>query len=138
MANKISRECWQSIVMAFRPAVFHRDIAAIEKAFLCEAAMKCSQEWRVLSRRLAVEKPNYRHRWLLRACRKRPCSRRAKRANEFPPTDHSITSSARSRNDSGIVSPIALAALRLTTSSNLVGCITGKLAGFSPLRIRAV
>src|SRR5262249_8987413 len=33
---------------------------------------------------------------------------------------HSITSSARSKNDSGIVSPIALAVLRLTTSPNLV------------------
>jgi hypothetical protein len=29
MTNKISRECWQSIVMAFLPAVFHHDIAAV-------------------------------------------------------------------------------------------------------------
>jgi hypothetical protein len=35
---------------------------------------------------------------------------------------YSIISSARSKNDSGIVSPSALAVLRLTTSSNLVGC----------------
>ena len=34
---------------------------------------------------------------------------------------YSITQSARSRNDSGIVRPGALAALRLMTSSNLVG-----------------
>jgi hypothetical protein len=33
---------------------------------------------------------------------------------------HSITSSARARKDSGIVRPIAFAALTLTTSSNLV------------------
>ena len=45
-----------------------------------------------------------------------------------------ITSSARSRNDSGIFSPIALAVVRLMTSSNLVGCKTGRSAGFSPLR----
>jgi hypothetical protein len=49
---------------------------------------------------------------------------------------HSITSSARSRNDSGIVSPMVLAVLRLITSSNLLDCTTGKSAGFSPLRIR--
>jgi len=35
---------------------------------------------------------------------------------------HSITSSARSRIEVGNVTPIALAALRLTTNSNLVGC----------------
>ena len=30
----------------------------------------------------------------------------------------------------------ALAVLRLTANSNLVGCTTGKSAGFSPFRIR--
>jgi hypothetical protein len=36
----------------------------------------------------------------------------------------------------GMVRPRAFAALRLMTSSNLVGWITGKSAGFSPLRMR--
>src|SRR5262245_12354089 len=48
---------------------------------------------------------------------------------------HSITSSARSRNDSGIVSPIALAVVRLMTRSNFVGCSTGMSAGLAPRRI---
>src|SRR4029077_3960326 len=48
---------------------------------------------------------------------------------------HSITSSARARIDGGTVRPSALAVLRLTTSSNRVGCWTGRSAGFSPLRI---
>ena len=48
---------------------------------------------------------------------------------------HSITSSTRDRNDSGIVSPSALAVLRLTTSWNLVGCWTGRSAGLAPFRI---
>src|SRR5438045_355992 len=42
---------------------------------------------------------------------------------------HSITWSARSRNELAIVSPIVFAVLRLMTSSNLVGCSTGKSAG---------
>ena len=46
----------------------------------------------------------------------------------------SITSSARSRRDCGTVRPSALAVLRLITSSNLVGGITGRSAGFSPSR----
>jgi hypothetical protein len=52
----------------------------------------------------------------------------------FPPV-HSITSSARTRNDSGIVRPSAFAVLRLITNSNFVGCCTGRSAGFAPLRI---
>jgi hypothetical protein len=49
---------------------------------------------------------------------------------------HSITSSAMASRVGGIVRPSTLAVLRLTTNSNLVGCITGRSAGFSPLRIR--
>ena len=49
---------------------------------------------------------------------------------------YSITSSARASSVGGISSPSALAVLRLMTRSNLVGCTTGRSAGFSPLRIR--
>jgi len=48
---------------------------------------------------------------------------------------YSITSSALSSSECGIVSPRALAALRLINSSNLVGCSTGRSAGLEPLRI---
>jgi hypothetical protein len=41
------------------------------------------------------------------------------------PRCYSITSSARARNDSGIVRPSALAVMRLMVSLNLVGCSTG-------------
>jgi hypothetical protein len=46
-----------------------------------------------------------------------------------------MTSSARSNNESGMVSPSALAVLRLITRSNFVGCSTGRSPGFVPLRI---
>jgi hypothetical protein len=49
---------------------------------------------------------------------------------------YSITSSARSKIPVGIVTPSALAALRLTTVSNAVACWTGRSEGFSPLRMR--
>jgi len=52
------------------------------------------------------------------------------------PSSHSMTSSAWPSNNCGTVRPSALAVLRLITSSNLVGRITGRSAGFSPLRIR--
>ena len=50
---------------------------------------------------------------------------------------HSIVSSAVKSRFDGTSRPSALAAPRLTTSSNLVGCATGSSAGFSPLRMRA-
>src|SRR5215813_5260431 len=48
---------------------------------------------------------------------------------------YSISSSARSRNDSGMASPSALAVVRLITRSHLVGCSTGNSATFVPRRI---
>ena len=54
------------------------------------------------------------------------------------PPFHSITSSARASSVGGTARPSALAVLRLTTSSNFVGCTTGRSLGFSPLRMRPV
>jgi hypothetical protein len=48
---------------------------------------------------------------------------------------YSITMSARASNIGGIVSPIALAVLRLIANSNLLGLCTGRSAGFSPRKI---
>jgi hypothetical protein len=45
---------------------------------------------------------------------------------------HSMTSSARTRIDGGTFRPSVLAVLRLMTSSKLVGCWTGRSAGFAP------
>src|SRR5262245_50388304 len=76
------------------------------------------------------------HRHLLRARRERPRSRRAdEQRDELAPV-HSITSSASASTRSGTARPSALAVLRLSTKSNFVGCITGRSAGFSPLRTR--
>src|SRR6516165_12486698 len=54
-----------------------------------------------------------------------------------PPSNHSITSSARASSMGGTVSPSALAVLGLMASSNLVGVCSGRSAGFSPLRMRS-
>ena len=54
---------------------------------------------------------------------------------EHAAVHHSITRSARSNSDGGIVRPSALAVLRLMTSSNFVVCSTGRSPGFAPFRI---
>src|SRR5262249_12843413 len=71
---------------------------------------------------------------LLRTRHQGPHGCAADQHDELAPV-HSIPSSARSRNDSGIVRPNALAVVRLITSSNLVGCSTGMSPGFVPRRI---
>jgi hypothetical protein len=48
---------------------------------------------------------------------------------------HSITLSARNSSSCGTVSPIAFAVFKLMTSSNFLGCSTGRSPGFAPLRI---
>jgi hypothetical protein len=48
---------------------------------------------------------------------------------------YSITSSARASSVCGTVRPSAFAVVRLITRSNLVGCSTGRSAGFAPRRI---
>src|SRR5262245_13338292 len=50
-------------------------------------------------------------------------------------SSYSITSSARASSEGGTLRPSVLAALRLITKSNLVDSMTGRSAGFSPLRI---
>src|SRR5215831_6127486 len=70
----------------------------------------------------------------------RPCRRCATNERDelatphgFPSfSSHSITLSARANKASGTVTPIALAVLRLITSSNFVGCSTGRSAGIVP------
>src|ERR1700674_2289356 len=49
-----------------------------------------------------------------------------------------MTSSARARIEGGTVRASAFAVLRLMTSSKVVGCWTGRSAGFSPGNLRAV
>src|SRR4029079_14875618 len=71
---------------------------------------------------------------LLRVCRERPRSRTTDQRDELAPP-HSITSSARARNDSGIVRPSAFAVLRLMIKSNRVDCSTGISPAFVPRRI---
>src|SRR5215813_15180452 len=58
-------------------------------------------------------------------------------ASRVPPTAHAylITLSARYSTDCGIVTPICLAALRLTMSSKFFGCSTGRSAGLAPFKI---
>src|SRR5262249_41015757 len=86
-------------------------------------------------RQVQSDRSNLAHGWLLFAA----VSIRQQFGTQMPqgghPPHHSITSSARARIPGGNVSPIALAVLRLTATSNLTGCSTGRSAGLVPCKI---
>src|SRR5262245_4827589 len=107
------------------PPVFDRDVLPLDVTGVTQASVKSREKLACQFERCKVEKPDHRHRRLLRACGESPRNRRAAEQRDELAPPHSITSSARSRNDSGIWRPSALAVVRLTTRSNLVGCSTG-------------
>src|SRR5262249_6483504 len=111
------------------------DILPLDKSKFVQALEESRYERSPLPSCHATEKPNHRH-LLLCACRQRPRRRCAtEQRDELAPPHHSITSSARARREGGTVRPSALAVVRLMTRSNLVGCSTGRSAGFAPRRI---
>src|SRR6516165_2009899 len=138
-ADEVSHECRQAIVSALQPVVLDHHVLALDVAGFVEGFAERS---RIAPRGLGrpnIDEADDRHRRLLRACSKRPRSRRsAEQSDEIAPPNHSITSSASESRLSEILTSSALAVLRLITVSNLVGCSTGRSAGFAPLRIRAV
>jgi hypothetical protein len=56
--------------------------AGLDVAGILDASAKAAQTLRQRVRRLAVEEPNHRHRWLLRPRRDRPLSRRTAEQRE--------------------------------------------------------
>src|SRR5262249_14209920 len=130
-------QCRQPVVLAFRPAIFDPQIVADEKASFAQSLAERGQQNILLKvSRSRTEITDGPWRRLLRARRKRPRRRAAKKRDELA-APHPITSSASANNLSGTSSPSALAVLRLITSSNLLDCTTGKSEVLAPLRMRA-
>src|SRR6516165_1637078 len=82
-ANKISGQGRQSIVVFLRPAVFDRDIPPLDIAGFLKTFTEGSHKERVSSGCSAAEKPDHRHRRLLRARRQRPRRRGADECDEL-------------------------------------------------------
>src|SRR5262249_14489598 len=102
---------------SLRPAIFDGDCPSLGPAEFAQSLHKGGRPLAPRRRRARAQKsdcPQLAH--LLRPRRERPRGRAAEKRDELAPL-HSITSSASSTNESGIVSPIPLAALRLTINS---------------------
>src|SRR5262245_40953062 len=85
-ARQLGRQRRQSISSAFGPAVIDADIAMLDIASLAQAAPERRNEVRELAGRFQAEKPDHRHRRLLRARRRWPSRRTAaEKRDKFPP-----------------------------------------------------
>src|SRR5262249_16364318 len=115
-AHEVCRQCGKPIVTAFRPAIFDRDIRALDGAGFLQTLLERRYEMCIRTGRCGVEIADHWHTQLLRPHRKRPCHRAAKERDELAPL-HSITSSARTSRAVGIARPSALAVLRLMNNS---------------------
>src|SRR5262249_14079792 len=109
VANQITRQVRQSIILPLRPAVFDRYVLALDVACFLQALAERDHEVRGVSERGAAQETNNRHRRLLRPRREWPRGRRAaEQRDEFAPV-HSITSSARASSVGDKSRPSALA-----------------------------
>ncbi len=121
------------------PASVDLHVAAVDPAQLLQPLQECGEAGLpfhiVRGERHEHADAPHAVRWL-RARRERPCRSRcaAEQRYERAPF-HSITSSARTSSVGGIVRPRVFAVFALMTSSNLVGCSTGRSPGCSPLKI---
>src|SRR5262249_14707503 len=121
-----------ALVAPLRKSSFQLEIAALDIPVLLQLAGEPLHR----GQRLRREQADARILARLRARHQRPRRGSAtEQRNELAPVDHSITSSARASSVGLTSSPRALAVLRLITSSNFVGWMTGKSAGLAPLRI---
>ena len=76
----------QPTVVAARPAVFNRNILAIDETGLAQTLLEPRDIIRPSLRRCDVEKPDHRHHRLLRVRRERPRGRRsAEHGDEIAP-----------------------------------------------------
>jgi hypothetical protein len=85
MADQIGRQCWQLIVLVICPAVFDRDVLALDIASLFQTPTERGQEMWVRAGDPGVEESDHRHRRLLRARRERPRRCAAEQRYEFAP-----------------------------------------------------
>src|SRR5262249_59725651 len=124
-----------AIVLTFQPVVLDCHVLAFNGAGFVEAFAERGHIARVDFGRPESDKPDHRHRWLLRPRRERPRGRCAAEERDEVATSHSITSSARPDSGSGRLMPSALAVLGFRNSSTFDTCCTGSSFGFSPLGI---
>src|SRR5262245_51048667 len=132
--DKFCRDFCITLGATLRPAILDSDVTVLDPAQFAQMRDKGGRPWTEGRSICAQESYGRQLSRLLRARSERPCCRAAEQCDELAPP-HSITSLANASSRSGTLRPSAFAVLRLITSSNLVGCWTGRSDALVPLRI---
>src|SRR5262249_3894530 len=138
-SDELSEDFGRALAAPFPPAIENGHVATFDPAELAQPLDESIGPLplnRSRSRIRAEKSDRGQGCRLLRARGERPRGCTAEQGDERAAI-HSITSSARASSVGGMVRPSALAALRLITSSNRVGCSSRMSAGRAPLRIRS-
>ena len=115
-SNELGCELGEAFAASLRPAIFDREIAAVDPTEIAHSLHEGGGPLALRRRAARSEQSDGRHLRLLRARRERPRRHAAEQRDELATATHSITSSARPSSVSGKVMPIALAAFRLIIS----------------------
>jgi hypothetical protein len=75
--DKLGHQSRQPIELILSPPILNHNVAAIDETRIAKALTECRHEMDAGLERAIVEKPDYRHRRLLRARRERPRGCRA-------------------------------------------------------------
>jgi hypothetical protein len=124
-AHEFGSRSVQPIDTVFRPAVFDRDVLALDITDFLQALPKCA----VKTKGDGVgccgfDEPDHRHcRLLCPSHQRRRHARAAEERDERAPRRHSITSSARASSVGGTSRPSARAVLRLTAKVEFEGLL---------------
>src|SRR5262249_11663198 len=138
-SDELSGNLAEALGTSLRPTILDRQGATLDPAELAQSLNKGGSPCTPGRRRARSKEPNDRHlRWLLRARRERPRSRRAAEQRDELAALHSITSSASASSLSGTVRSSMRAVCALITSSNFDAGATGRSGGFVPLRTRPI
>ena len=136
--DQLCRETGQALQLSLGKTVFDNEVLPLNPSLIAKALAKGLQKHLGGTTRSQIPDARDLARLLLReSSHARRRQSECCKSDELPPP-HSITSSARARRVGGKRSPSKSAALRLTTSSILVGCSTGRSDGFAPLKIRSM
>jgi hypothetical protein len=136
-ASQLGRECAEPLIAPASPAILDVDVALVDISSALETAEKRGPVIGSLLLRPRGEKTHYRTAaLLLRRRRERPtdCGSDSRRKLRR------LIRSPRRRGRGGWAGSSGrgpLAVLRLMERSNLIGCWTGRSAGFAPFKIRS-
>src|SRR5262245_21242266 len=132
--DQFGRNLSETLAAALRPANLNRDVATFHPTEFAQPLHECGEPFTLDQGRGGAQESDGRQlAGLLSERRERPRRRAAEQRDELAPL-HSITLSARRSSVEGTARPMAAAVLRLTTSSKIAGCSTGRSAGEVPRR----